>query len=105
MIKQETTAKKDSNIPQDLREFLKILEEKGCLVHIKGADWNLEIGALNEIMAERKGPALLFDKIKDYPEGYRITTNVLYRDTFQKIAFGMPEELGNIEAIRYWRIN
>ena len=86
--------KKDRDIPQDLREFLNILEEKGSLARIEGADWNLEIGALNEIMAERKGPALLFDKIKDYPKGYRIATNVLYRDTFQKIAFGMPEELG-----------
>ena len=94
--------KKDSDIPQDLREFLNILEEKGSLATVEGADWNLEIGALNEIMAERKGPALLFDKIKDYPKGYRIATNVLYRDTFQKIAFGMPEELGNIESIRYW---
>ena len=91
-----------TRVPQDLREFLGTVDSKGELVKIEGADWNLEIGAINEIMAERKGPALLFDRIKDYPAGYRIATNILHREDFQKIAFGIPEDLGNLEAVRYW---
>ena len=48
-------------VPADLREFLSILEAKGDLKRVEGADWDLEIGAINEMMAERRGPALLFE--------------------------------------------
>ena len=101
--KRRKVAKKaGTNVPQDLRAFLNILDERGDLKVVEGADWNLEIGALNEIMAERNGPALLFDKVKGYPAGYRIATNILHREDFQKVAFGVPEGLGNLEAVRYW---
>lgn len=94
--------KTDGHVPQDLREFLDIVDSRGDLLRIEGADWNLEIGAINEIMAERKGPAILFDRIKDYPAGYRVATNLLHREDFQKIAFGIPEDLSNLDAVRYW---
>ncbi len=95
--------KKSDGIPQDLREFLNILEGKGNLKVVEGADWNIEIGAINEMMAEKKGPALLFDKIKDYPKGYRVATNILHRNDFQKIAFGIPENLSNLDAVKFWK--
>src|SRR5215470_15883528 len=46
----------------------------GELKVIEGADWNLEIGALCVLASKHKenSPALLFDRIKDYPAGYRI---------------------------------
>ena len=47
----------------------------GELKRINGADWNLEIGTMAELIyRERSGtiPALLFDRIKGYPEGFRI---------------------------------
>ena len=47
----------------------------GELKRINGADWNLEIGTMAELIyRERFGtiPALLFDRIKGYPEGFRI---------------------------------
>jgi len=97
------TVKGAHSVPKDLREFLSILEERGELRKVEGADWDLEIGTINEMMAERKGPALLFDRIKDYPEGFRIATNILHRADFQKIAFGIPEELGNLEVVKYWK--
>jgi 4-hydroxy-3-polyprenylbenzoate decarboxylase len=92
----------ETHVPQDLREFLNILDRRGDLTRIEGADWNLEIGTINEIMAERKGPGILFDKIKDYPAGYRIATNLLHREDFHKIALGIPEKFSNLEAVRYW---
>ena len=48
----------------------------GELKRLNGADWNLEIATLAELIyRERSGviPALLFDRIKGYPEGFRIT--------------------------------
>ncbi len=41
---------------QDLRGFLDILEEKGKLRKVDHTDWDLEIGTINELMAERQGP-------------------------------------------------
>jgi len=42
----------------------------GELLQLEKADWNLEIGCIEEIVSQRPGkrPALLFDKIKDYPK-------------------------------------
>ena len=39
---------------------------------VEGADCDLEIGTLTELMCERQGPMLLFDRIHGYPAGYRI---------------------------------
>src|SRR5437762_919554 len=60
---------------QDLRQWLKVVDGFGELEQIDGADWNLEVGTLAELIyRERSGvnPALLFDQIKGYPEGFRI---------------------------------
>ena len=55
----------------DLREFLKGTEKLGELKTVRNADWNLEVGAITEIpAAEPNPPALLFDKIKDYPRDF-----------------------------------
>ena len=50
---------------QDLRSFIGRLESMGEIKTIEGADWNLEIGGLTELLSEKRGPALLFDRIKD----------------------------------------
>ena len=71
----------------DLRSFLKALEQRGKVRIINGADWDLEIGTINELMAERQGPALIFDNIKDYPQGFRVATNLLHHQLGQKLAF------------------
>jgi len=61
---------------KDLREWLENVDKMGELRILKGADWNLEIGAIRELVDKRKnGPALLFDEIKDYPKGYRLLVN------------------------------
>ena len=60
----------------DLREYLEQAEALGELKTIEGADWELEIGTLTEIMAKPNTPALLFDKIKGYDAGYRVVTNL-----------------------------
>ena len=37
----------------DLRAWMQQVDEIGQLEHVKGAHWDLEIGALNEIICER----------------------------------------------------
>jgi UbiD family decarboxylase len=59
----------------DLRAWLNQIDALGELRHVRGADWNLELGAISELNVKKDlPPALLFDEIKDYPEGYRVLT-------------------------------
>jgi UbiD family decarboxylase len=59
---------------KDLREWLQLVDEIGELKSIKGAHWNLEMGAITELLC-REGkyppPAVLFDSVPGYPEGFR----------------------------------
>jgi UbiD family decarboxylase len=64
-----------SGNPLDLRPWLAEVEKLGELRHVDGADWNLELGAISELNVKKAAPpALLFDKIKGYPNGFRVLT-------------------------------
>jgi UbiD family decarboxylase len=61
---------------KDLRDWLENVDKMAELRILNGADWNLEIGAIRELVDKQKnGPALLFDQIKGYPKGYRLLVN------------------------------
>jgi UbiD family decarboxylase len=62
---------------QDLRSWLQEVERLGSLKRVQGADANLEIGVITELNCRRKGPALLFDNIRGYPQGRRILTGTI----------------------------
>ena len=52
---------------RSLRDWIAKLEEEGLLKRIKTeVDWNLELGAIARRVADKEGPALLFENIKDY---------------------------------------
>ena len=56
----------------DLREFLRIVEARGELVVVRGADPHLEMGALYELSLRKTyPPVLLFEEIKGYPPNFR----------------------------------
>ena len=76
----------------DLREYLDKLDELGMLTKIQGADWDEEIGAISELMIERGGPALVFDNIPGYPEGFRVTANIAQKPQFEALALGLDHE-------------
>jgi UbiD family decarboxylase len=61
--------------PLDLRAWLAEVEKLGELKHVRGADWNLELGAISELNVKKDTPpALLFDEIKGYAKGFRVLT-------------------------------
>src|SRR3954462_6222088 len=61
--------------PLDLRAWLTEVEKLGELRHVRGADWNLELGAISELNVKKDlPPALLFDEIKGFPQGFRVLT-------------------------------
>jgi UbiD family decarboxylase len=61
--------------PLDLRRWLAEVDRLGELREVRGADWNLELGAISELNVKRQAPpALLFDEIRGYPKGFRVLT-------------------------------
>ena len=91
---------------KDLREWLEIVESLGELKKVAGADWNLEMGTLAELIAhESKGPvsAVLFDDIKDYPKGYRAL--FAQNASFKRMALdlGLPLDLNGLDLVRAFR--
>ncbi len=84
----------------DLRLFIDKLASLGELRVVEGADWDLEIGAITELSDERRGPALLFDSIKDYPPGYRVFTNIFATPRRLAITLGYPENTPGMDLVR-----
>jgi len=61
--------------PLDLRAWLDQIRTLGELRDVRGADWNLELGAISELNVKKDlPPALLFDDIAGYPKGFRVLT-------------------------------
>ena len=61
--------------PLDLRAWLEEIRALGELHEVDGAHWHLELGGISELNVKRAGSrALLFDRIPDYPPGFRVLT-------------------------------
>ncbi|MBI4529477.1 MAG: UbiD family decarboxylase [Deltaproteobacteria bacterium] len=57
---------------RDLRDFLTALEGHGELQRVREeVDWDLEMGAITRRCYDLGAPAALFERIKDYPTGFR----------------------------------
>ncbi len=74
----------------DFRGFIEEAKKVSEWRLIEGADWNNEIGALIEATAELDSrPMLLFDKIKDYPAGFRLVSLAFANYKRTALAFGI----------------
>ncbi len=87
----------------DLRDWIAQVEELRDLAAIHGADRDLEIGIITEIVMRRHGPALLFDRIPGYPAGYRIVANALGGPRRLAFTLGLPVGSDTRELLRLWR--
>jgi 4-hydroxy-3-polyprenylbenzoate decarboxylase len=88
---------------KDLRGWLEEVEKMGELKKVAGADWDREIGAISEMMTDHGSPALLFDNIKGYPEGFRVLADPF--NTCRRMApvFGVQENLAGVAMLDAWR--
>ena len=88
----------------DLREFIKQVEQLGEVRVVEGADWDLEIGRITELaLSDPKSPLLVFDKIKGYPAGYRVVTNFLNSPKRLSMALGLPLYDKEVDLVKAWR--
>jgi hypothetical protein len=59
-----------------------------------------EIGTVVELNAKARGPALLFDKIKDYPAGFRLLAGAMSSAKRLSLTLGMPVGVEGLDLIR-----
>jgi len=89
---------------RDLRDWVQKADEMGEVKTLKNCDWNLEIGAVTELVARKEdGPAVLFDEIKDYPKGYRVLSNSLSSRKRIGLTLNLPPGDSKMDFVRSWR--
>ncbi|MDP2644788.1 MAG: UbiD family decarboxylase [Desulfobacterales bacterium] len=86
----------------DLRGFIEEAQKISDCKKIEGIDWDKEIGALVEATAELvpQPPMLLFDKIKDYPPGFRVLSLAFASYKRVALALGLPIDKNKLETLR-----
>jgi UbiD family decarboxylase len=103
-----TAVKNESPVPrpyEDLREFIERCEAAGELIRMKGVDWNLEMGALAEIVNHKRpeAPAVLFEDIPGYPAGMRVLSGATNSSRRLAITLGFPEPQHPLDVVRDYR--
>ncbi|AHC52082.1 decarboxylase UbiD [Sulfolobus acidocaldarius SUSAZ] len=86
----------------NIRDFIEKVRELGLLREVKGASWDLEIGAITDLNAKRRKFTLLFDEIKDYPKGYRVLTGALldYRRVSLALNLSANSDIDLVKKLR-----
>jgi UbiD family decarboxylase len=93
----------------DLRVWLDRVDKLGQLEKIDDVHWDLELSTLTELINEKFGeqgkprPALLFNRIVGYPEGYRVAANLVSSSGRLSLTMGMDPALADFEFIQQWR--
>ena len=93
----------------DLRLWLDRVDRLGQLEKINEVHWELELSTLAELFNEKFAalgkprPALLFDRIVGYPEGYRVAANLVSSSGRLSLTMGMDPGLNDFEFIQQWR--
>lgn len=88
----------------DLRDYLRIVEEMGDLQRVTGVDPHVELGTIAELMAERSGPALIFDEIKGYARGYRLAVNITTPPRRTALMLGLNPDQSLLAIVSEWRL-
>lgn len=86
-----------------LREFIRLARDLGETRTFEGASWDLELACINEMIAEKAGPLLVFDGIPGHARGYRVVTNVISTLPRTRLALGVSQELRAVEVLDVWR--
>ena len=89
---------------KDLREWLQIVDDMGQLARLDGANWDLEIGAITDMVCRSPDlkPALLFDGVVGHAPGYRVLTSSL--NSIQRLALtcGLSTDVKDLEFVSRW---
>ena len=86
-----------------LGDFINAASDVGELQVIEGADLQSDVGCLTELIAERQGPMLVFNKFAGYPAGYRVCASALRSPRRLALAMGFPLDSHPVELVKLWK--
>jgi UbiD family decarboxylase len=88
----------------DLREWIERVDAMGELTRVDGADAASDIGGITDVYQWDMGnPALLFDRIKGYPVGFRVLSNVLTSLSRIALTLDLPTDCTPRQLVEAWR--
>ncbi|HXT54580.1 MAG TPA: UbiD family decarboxylase, partial [Candidatus Eisenbacteria bacterium] len=101
MATASAAAINSTSLSCDLRDWLKDVKRLEQLEQISGADWDLEIGALTEIILERIStpPAVIFDNVPGFDPKRRVLANMLETLERTALTLNLPLDLKTIPLI------
>jgi 4-hydroxy-3-polyprenylbenzoate decarboxylase len=91
---------------RDLRKWIKKLESEEELARVgEKVDWDLEIGGITQETFDRKGPALLFENIKDHEATFCTKLFAGSIASYSRVAMmlGVPKDTQQPDLIKIWR--
>ncbi|MBI4334698.1 MAG: UbiD family decarboxylase [Chloroflexi bacterium] len=91
-------------MPDDLRDWLRKVQQLNGLRILEGVDWNLEMGFFTaENWKQKESPALLFDKVPGYAPGFRVLTSSIQAPSRVALTLGLPRMTSDIEFLEVLR--
>ena len=87
------TASKSRMQYRGLRGWLEQVDKMGELRKVDGAHWDVEMGGITQMLTETSrgtAPAILFDKVPGYPQGYRTLYGQLSSARRIALTLGLP---------------
>jgi 4-hydroxy-3-polyprenylbenzoate decarboxylase len=86
---------------KSMRDFIEQAESEGMLHRIKAeVDWDLELSHIAKLNEEEKGPALLFENVKDYDSP--VITSVCTTTQRLSMIMGAPMDSTLVDLMRLW---
>ena len=91
----------------DLRDLVQRVDAIGELVRLQGVDWNLEMGALSEMVCQQakegRSPALLFEDVPGCGPGFRVLSGATNSTRRLALALGFPEPQRPTDVVKAYR--
>jgi UbiD family decarboxylase len=83
----------------DFRRWIESARAIGQLKDALNVDLKFELGAISELNAKRRGPAILFDKFAGYPEGFRVLSGSMLNAATLGLTLGIDAKLDNMALV------
>jgi len=88
---------------ESMDDFITAADKVGEVMHVEGADLEIDVGGLTELTAEKNGPMVVFDKFAGFPAGFRVAANANRTLRRFALAMGLPLDIHPLELLRRWR--
>jgi UbiD family decarboxylase len=90
----------------DLRDWIERVSSVGELLRISGVDWNLEMGAVAEMIYHARPenpPAILFENIPGYSADFRVLSGMTNSPLRLALTLGLPGPKHPLDVVRAYR--